>query len=435
MARIRRRLAWLLVALILGACPGARRIGEPAPSPSSVAPTPIEAPTDFRATPPAAGPFSAGPERRAEPPWRQLATPPIEARFGHVAVWTGREMIVWGGAGNRKYRASPLADGAAYDPVADRWRILPPAPIAARSVATAVWTGREMIVWGGSGGHEVFEELADGAAYDPARNSWRRLPDSPLTPRAGHSAVWTGKEMTVLGGEISAYKNRPHRDGAAYDPSANRWRSLPASPLGLRSRHEAVWTGAEMIVVGGRYDPEAPFAAAYDPARSSWRTIRGGPIDREIVQAAVWTGRDMVVFGASGENEIRGRTASYRPRADTWRSLPPSRLANRCGQVAVWTGREVLLLGALRVRTIHRSRGTRPTTSSATDGWCFLARRFSNAVSTPPSGPDARSSRSGAAARAPSRSESPPRSHARRAHEISGSRRPLPLGAGLQDLC
>jgi N-acetylneuraminic acid mutarotase len=346
MARIRRRLAWLLLALILGACPGDRRAGGPAPSPSSVAPRPIGSPAAIPTTAPPAGPFSAGPERRAEPPWRQLATPPIEARFGHVAVWTGREMIIWGGAGNRKFRASPLADGAAYDPVADRWRILAPAPIAARSVATAVWTGDEMIVWGGSGGHEIFEELADGAAYDPDRNSWHRLPDSPLAPRAGHSAVWTGKEMIVLGGEISAaYTNRPHRDGAAYDPSTDRWRRVPPSPLGLRSRHRAVWTGAEMIIVGGRFDPNAPFAAAYDPVTSSWRAVGRGPVDQEIVQAAVWTGRDLLIFGASGENEIRGRIASYRPRTNTWRGLSSSRLANRRGQLTLWTGREAILLG------------------------------------------------------------------------------------------
>ena len=69
------------------------------------------------------------------------------AREMHTAVWTGTEMIVWGGYDEYFY---PLNTGGRYDPSSDSWT---PTSIAnvptARVIHTAVWTGTEMIVWGG----------------------------------------------------------------------------------------------------------------------------------------------------------------------------------------------------------------------------------------------------------------------------------------------
>src|SRR3954471_4589600 len=61
------------------------------------------------------------------------------ARDGHTAVWTGNEMIVWGGGG--------FATGGRYNPGTDTWTITSSinAP-SGRSNHTAIWTGTEMIV-------------------------------------------------------------------------------------------------------------------------------------------------------------------------------------------------------------------------------------------------------------------------------------------------
>src|SRR5437773_5961083 len=70
-------------------------------------------------------------------------------RSGHTAVWTGREMIVWGGSPNDGNTV--LNTGARYNPATDSWTptSITNAP-AGRYYHTAVWTGSEMIVWGGS---------------------------------------------------------------------------------------------------------------------------------------------------------------------------------------------------------------------------------------------------------------------------------------------
>jgi hypothetical protein len=68
------------------------------------------------------------------------------ARNAHTAVWTGSEMIAWGGTGASGYDNT----GGRYNPSTDSWAATSTtnAPVA-RAEHTAVWTGREMIVWGG----------------------------------------------------------------------------------------------------------------------------------------------------------------------------------------------------------------------------------------------------------------------------------------------
>ena len=70
------------------------------------------------------------------------------ARKQHTAVWTGTEMVVYGGTTSETAAA---ATGAGYDPVLNHWRALgnPGNPVA-RTAATAVWTGSQMLFFGGS---------------------------------------------------------------------------------------------------------------------------------------------------------------------------------------------------------------------------------------------------------------------------------------------
>src|SRR5262249_44080241 len=66
---------------------------------------------------------------------------------------------------------------------------------------TAVWTGSEMIVWGGSS-FGAFLYLNSGGRYNPSTNNWNADTGTMNVPqaRAGHTAVWTDKEMIIWGG-------------------------------------------------------------------------------------------------------------------------------------------------------------------------------------------------------------------------------------------
>ena len=118
-----------------------------------------------------------------------------DGRAGHTAVWTGAEMIVWGGSNDIGF----LNTGGSYNPSSNSWMATSTtnAP-AARGFHTAVWTGSEMIVWGGW--HLAPRYLNTGARYNPSTDSWTATRRPQLALSRGHTAVWTGTEMIVWGG-------------------------------------------------------------------------------------------------------------------------------------------------------------------------------------------------------------------------------------------
>ncbi|MEO8797772.1 MAG: hypothetical protein ABI551_07805, partial [Polyangiaceae bacterium] len=79
--------------------------------------------------------------------WTSVSSTTLSARIDHVAVWTGQEMLIWGG-----YDASYLGDGARYSPSTSSW--LPIASAGAPAIRgghSGVWTGQALLVWGGWG--------------------------------------------------------------------------------------------------------------------------------------------------------------------------------------------------------------------------------------------------------------------------------------------
>jgi N-acetylneuraminic acid mutarotase len=131
--------------------------------------------------------------------WTATSTAGVPAgRRYHSAVWTGSRVVVWGGIDSG---GTPFADGGRYDPVGDTWTpTSPTGALGARFDHSAVWTGRSVVVWGGYTG--LFNGyLADGARYDPVADSWTPTSSAGApTARRLHLGVWTGSEMIVWGG-------------------------------------------------------------------------------------------------------------------------------------------------------------------------------------------------------------------------------------------
>ncbi|HKQ98726.1 MAG TPA: kelch repeat-containing protein [Candidatus Polarisedimenticolia bacterium] len=221
------------------------------------------------------------------------------ARYGHIAVWTGTHMLVWGG---RNATGTLFGDGAVYDPATNSWRPMAPAPLAGRFGHIGVWTGARLVVWGG----QLAAGLSSlGGIYDPKDDTWvtTNTVDAP-TARTDHSAVTAGGDVFIWGGRTTT----THRvnDGARLHVGNNSW-----TPLGMtgvpsaRSQHGAIWTGSTMIVWGGG-DTGAAYAdgARYDPGTDRWTplTTLDAPAAR-ILPGAVWyptTGRMMIWGGLTG---------------------------------------------------------------------------------------------------------------------------------------
>jgi len=204
--------------------------------------------------------------------WRTTAAFPLRLREGPTWAWTGRQLLVWGGVTYSGGSPVEFDDGAAYDPATDSWRALPKAPIDGRSPLW-VWTGRELIVWGDQGISATTDAMIyDGAAYDPALGTWRRTADAPVALAYG-TAAWTGHEMIIVGvaktptGDLVT----GHMVAAAYDPSTNTWRRLPDFNQAAQVVSTA-WDGTELIAVTDGWA-----AGAYDPAHNAWRSLPGAP--------------------------------------------------------------------------------------------------------------------------------------------------------------
>src|ERR1051326_3827286 len=205
---------------------------------------------------------------------------------------------------------------------------------SARELHTAVWTGSEMIVWGGT---NFSNYLNTGGRYNPAPDSWTATSTTNApSGRSGHAAVWTGNEMIVWGGGSNT--------GGRYHPGTDSW--IPTSTVNApaaRNAHTAVWTGSEMIIWGGSISGPTFFntGGRYNPGTDSWTatSTTNAPAAR-VGHTAVWTGSEMIVWGGTGDST----GGKYNPMTDSWTATSTTNApSGRSGHAAVWTGNEMIV--------------------------------------------------------------------------------------------
>ena len=126
-------------------------------------------------------------------------------------IWTGSEVIVWGGCINGGVQYSNT--GGRYNPNTDGWTTTNTinAPDA-RGGHTAIWTGSEMIVWGG---YLMYGQGVDtGGRYDPSTDSWTQTStiNAPVA-RFNQAGVWSRSEMIVWGGTNNEGNNEFNTGG------------------------------------------------------------------------------------------------------------------------------------------------------------------------------------------------------------------------------
>lgn len=255
--------------------------------------------------------------------WQTLDPGPLEPREGAAVVWTGEELVVWGGT--RTETGVGFADGAAFDPASGEWRTMSSPPVDRGGLAGGVWTGEEVLVWSAEIDGER-DDLADWTvlAWDPATDQWRaagerclvgnevrRCPVAMPDRSWGVGAlepVWTGEEILDIG------------IGAAYDPASDVWRTLPERPI-QGTAGAAAWTGdALVILVANRsdasYPPGESVALAYEPDTDRWEALPPTGVGENGVDLT-WDGRHLVAL------DYEMRAGTFRPGDDAWEALPP----------------------------------------------------------------------------------------------------------------
>lgn len=263
------------------------------------------------------------------------------ARTRHSAVWSGEEMLVWGGS----LQEEPFVanTGGRYDLEADAWSPISTtnAP-SARHSHLAVWTGTKMIVWGGFS--TMFENT--GGVYDPAADSWTPMSTvGAPSPRVQMAYTWTGERLVVHGGRV---EQSPLGDGASYDPASDTWTALPAGGPFARLAHSVVPAddGALLFFGGTNLFDWLGDGSRLD-AGGAWSALNvsGAPTLRQS-HAALWIGNEMLVWGGWNGGDYKNDGGLFDPTSATWRPMSVTNAPDpRSEALALWTGANFFVWG------------------------------------------------------------------------------------------
>jgi N-acetylneuraminic acid mutarotase len=272
------------------------------------------------------------------------ADAPSERR-SHTAVWSGSEMIVWGGSSSQP--GSFFDTGGRYNPSSDSWipTDVSQAP-GARDQHSAIWTGNQMVIWGGYSAGPIDPT---GGIYQP--DSWS--PTNTVGAPEGrwlHTANWTGSEMIVWGGQVPNIG--AINTGGKYNPLTDSW--LPMNNTDApspRYYHSAIWSGEELLVWGGDSNPGTlGDGKRYLPSDDSWTDISSvnSPSPRRK-HTAVQAGGQMIIWGGVFDySNFLNDGAIYFVNDDSWSQISTLNAPNaRAGHTAVWTGTQMIVWGGV----------------------------------------------------------------------------------------
>ena len=138
--------------------------------------------------------------------------------------------------------STSFATGGRYDPVLDTWTAVSTGAgvPTARHDHVAVWTGAAMIVWGGHRSPFPNTIFDTGARYDAAHDAWQATSTPaglPVGGRYTHSGVWTGEQLIVWGGNTELVS-----------ASGGSYCALPCASPGAVGALSASKAGATMVL-------------------------------------------------------------------------------------------------------------------------------------------------------------------------------------------
>jgi hypothetical protein len=133
-------------------------------------------------------------------------------------------------------------------------------PPEGRVAAGGVWSGSSLVVWGGSTTTGPLTFATTALVYDLEEGTWRETAPAPIVERLRPQLVWTGREVVVVGGQAARLTGDPAV--AALDPATGTWRTVGTLPDWVGQVAAVAWTGEAVVVIGG--EPDRPGR----PARS-----------------------------------------------------------------------------------------------------------------------------------------------------------------------
>ncbi|MFZ5894540.1 MAG: Kelch repeat-containing protein [Myxococcota bacterium] len=306
------------------------------------------------------------------PGWLPTATPPAAFVAREKAAYTAfsGKIFIWGGI---DASGKELNTGAIYNPALDSWQLtaIDSNTPTARELATAVWVGSAILVFGGrQGGSTIYR---DAALYDPVANRWTQTSDNDTARAAPIAAAYSG--MVVFWSGLSA-NLIPLAGADRYRVSTDGWWASSTTNGPPRLGHTAcAGIGAYFYVYGGIDNTITKSDKAYRYAFSTntWSTLARGPSARWDAFGAT-DGTRFYVWGGRDDQALRRDGSAY----DTeWVTLgvsgvPSARYAplRESGWSFDLEGVGFALLGGFDSQGVILHNGARY--NAATDDWTSI---------------------------------------------------------------
>jgi hypothetical protein len=201
-----------------------------------------------------------------------------------------------------------------------RWEVLPSLSQGRAAAAVAAVDSLVVAVGGGDwdrkrGGAFLPREVTqvEGLDLKQKDKGWRQLAAFPAGSRVGAMAASVQGKIYVFGGYDHWYENeerhfKHYADAYCYDPSADRWESLPGLPGTVSNAGVATWQERYVVLAGGLMEVPGGNGLTYksvmvDPQR---KVVIGEYSDRVLLydttnRTCIWAEGQM----PRGTNDLR----------------------------------------------------------------------------------------------------------------------------------
>lgn len=226
-------------------------------------------------------------------------------------------------------KPAPIGDLTPLDPAAE-WAQLGQSPLSPRNEAVGVWTGSEVLVFGGTDTPmcpncdyaEAPPYLRDGAAYAPGTDTWRPIADLPPEATGYGTAIAIGDDAVMLlsqtSGQIALWQ---------YSISADAWTNVP-SPQRLPSSARIADHNGRLVLYSGSDEQGEVLDQFLDPVAGLWSDVPNDPFEASFDRQLLNVDGALILFAKPISSVIdssqvpRVLAARLDEPTGTWQILP-----------------------------------------------------------------------------------------------------------------
>jgi len=280
--------------------------------------------------------------------WQNGAPSPITRAEAARGVVNNR-MYVFGGYYNAKIQATPRSD--VYDPANNTWKRLPDMPVAMTHQGMVV-DGSTIWLVGGYVGDHPGPSSTMVWKFNTSTNAWSRGPDLP-EPRGAGAAAMIGRKIYFFGGmELTRTVDMGTHWALDLDNQSAGWKRLADMP-NPRNHLTGIAYNGKVYAIGGHYQQEDRAVTQdevdmYDPATNRWTRVADTPVTpRSQTPGAtfVWKDKIFVVGGADDTEHSTTRISAYSPLLNRWEDIGNLPAARRATDASFINGRIIVTTG------------------------------------------------------------------------------------------